>query len=65
MYLDYSKLPFDTHGEPEPPVLLLKTAHEAPIGVIPGAYNIELSVKFAEPSELTFDVPAVIDGKRN
>lgn len=65
MYLDYSKLPFDAHGDPEPPVLLLKTAHEAPIGVIPGAYNIELSVKFAEPSELAFDVPAVIDGKRN
>ena len=37
MYLDYSKLPFDAHGAPEPPVLLLKTAHEAAIGVIPAA----------------------------
>lgn len=55
MYLDYSKLAFDKNGTPETPTLVLKTMHEETIGVIPGVYNLKLSVKFAEPSEMTFD----------
>ena len=65
MYLDYSKLAFDKNGTPETPTLVLKTMHEETIGVIPGVYNLKLSVKFAEPSEMTFDVPAILDGKKN
>lgn len=65
MYLDYSKLAFDKNGTPETPTLVLKTMHEETIGVIPGVYNLKLSIKFAEPSEMTFDVPAILDGERN
>ena len=65
MYLDYSKLAFDKNGTPETPTLVLKTMHEETIGVIPGVYNLKLSVKFAEPSEMTFDVPAILDGEKN
>lgn len=65
MYLDYSKLAFDKDGNPETPVLVLKTMGEDVIGPIPGAYNLTLNIKFAEPSEISFDVPAVIDGERN
>ena len=60
MYLDYSKLAFDKNGTPETPTLVLKTMHEETIGVIPGVYNLKLSVKFAEPSEMTFDVPSLM-----
>lgn len=35
------------------------------IGVIPGVHNLKAHIKFSEPSELTFDVPAVIDGEPN
>lgn len=35
------------------------------IGVIPGVHNLKAHIKFSEPSELTFDVPAVIDGEAN
>lgn len=65
MYLDYSKLVFDKDGTPEAPTLVLKTMHEETIGTIPGIYNLKISVKFAEPSEMSFDVPAVLDGERN
>ena len=65
MYLDYSKLAFDKNGTPETPTLVLKTMHEETIGVIPGVYDLKLSVKFAEPSEMTFDVPAILDGEKN
>ena len=65
MYLDYSKLSFDADGNPEMPVLLLQTMSEDTIGVIPGVFNLQLRIKFSEPSEISFDVPAVIDGKPN
>lgn len=65
MYLNYSKLKFNIDGIPETPELVLKTMHEETIGVISGAHNIKLKVKFAEPSEIEFDVPAVIAGERN
>ena len=65
MYLDYSKLAFDKNGTPETPTLVLKTMHEETVGVIPGVYNLKLSIKFAEPSEMTFDVPAILDGEKN
>lgn len=65
MYLDYSKLEFDQNGMPEHPVLVLKTMHGDTIGPITGAYNLKMSIKFSEPSEMEFDVPAMIDGRRN
>lgn len=65
MHLDYSKLELDENGVPLSPTLVLKTMHGETIGTVAEAYNIKISVKFAEPSEMSFDVPAVIDGERN
>lgn len=65
MYLDYSKLEFDTDGIPEMPELVLKTMSEEKIGTIPGVHNLKLNVKFSEPSEMDFDVPSVLDGEPN
>ena len=65
MYLDYSKIEFDRDGNPEMPELMLKTLSDKVIGVIPGAHKLKLNIKFSEPSEISFDVPAVIDGVEN
>lgn len=65
MYLDYSKLPVDTNGNPETPELMLRTLHGEAIGVIHGAHNLKMNIKFVEPSEITFDVPSLIDGVEN
>lgn len=65
MYLDYSKLEFDADGLPETPQLVLKTLGDKMVGVIPGVHNLRLNIKFSEPSEITFDIPAVIDGEPN
>ena len=65
MYLDYSKLQFDSNGIPETPELVLKTMSNEVIGTIPGVSNLKLNIKFAEPSEISFDVAAVVDGEEN
>ncbi len=65
MYLDYSKLEFDRDGLPETPQLVLKTLGDHMIGTIPGVYNLRLNIKFAEPSEISFDIPSVLDGVKN
>lgn len=65
MYLDYSKIKFDTYGRPETPTLLLKTMSGESVGTIPGVSNLHLSVKFSEPSEMSFDVAAKLDGEPN
>lgn len=65
MYLDYSKLEFDRDGNPETPELVLKTLCDKVIGVIPGVHNLKMNIKYSEPSEITFDVPAKIDGADN
>lgn len=65
MYLDYSKIEFDRDGNPEMPELMLKTLSDKVIGVIPGVHKLKLNIKFSEPSEISFDVPAVIDGVEN
>lgn len=65
MYLDYSKLEFDQYGRPEVPVLMLKTLSEDAIGSLSGVHNLKLNIKFSEPSEISFDLPAVIDGVKN
>ena len=65
MYLDYSKLEFDSNGLPETPELVLKTLGDKMVGVIPGVFNLKLNIKFSEPSEISFDIPSVIDGRPN
>lgn len=65
MYLDYSKLEFDRDGNPEMPELVLKTLGDRVIGVIPGVHNLKLNIKYSEPSEISFDIPAKIDDLDN
>lgn len=65
MYLDYSKLEFDDNGLPETPELVLKTLGDKMVGIIPGVFNLKLNIKFSEPSEISFDIPSVIDGQPN
>lgn len=65
MYLDYSKITFDKNGNPETPDLILKTLGNKMVGIIPGVFNLKINVKFSEPSEISFDIPAKIDGKEN
>lgn len=65
MYLDYSKLEFDGNGLPETPELVLKTLGDKTIGIIPGVFNLRLNIKFSEPSEISFDIPSIIDGQPN
>ncbi len=65
MYLDYSKLAFNADGNPVTPELVLKTMGEETIGIIPGVHNLKLNIKFSEPSEMSFDVPALIDDEPN
>lgn len=65
MILNYANLAFDKDGLPETPVLMLQTLSGTTVGVISGAFNIELDINFVELSELSFDVPAVLDGVRN
>lgn len=65
MYLNYSKLEFDRDGNPETPELVLTTLSDKVIGVIPGAHNLKLHIKYSEPSEISFDVPAKINGEDN
>lgn len=65
MYLDYSKLEFDKYGNPEMPELVLQTLGGKVIGTIPGVHNLKFNIKYSEPSEISFDVPAKIDGEEN
>lgn len=65
MYLDYSKLEFDSNGQPEVPQLVLKTLGDKMVGIIPGVFNLKFNIKFSEPSEISFDIPAIIDGAPN
>lgn len=65
MYLNYSILPTNANGALEPPELVLQTLAGDTIGVIPGVSELKMNVKFAEPSEITFDVASVCDGIEN
>lgn len=65
MYLNYSKLTLNDNGIPETPQLVLQTLNAESIGVIPGVFNLKINVKFSEPSEISFEIPAIIDGEKN
>lgn len=68
MYLDYSKLDFYKDGIPETPEIILKSLSDqsnGSMGIIPGVFNLKFNIKLSEPSEISFDVPAMIDGIPN
>lgn len=62
MYLDYSKLAFDAYGRPEVPELELQALSRETLGVLSNVSNLKLTIKFSEPSELSFDLAKEIDG---
>ena len=65
MKINLSKIKKDPSGRIENPVLLLKTLHEEVISPIYGYYNLKISLKYNDLSEVSFDVPSVIDGIKN
>lgn len=65
MYLDYSKLEFDSNGRPETPELELQTLGGDVIGILAGVANLKMNIKFSEPSEISFDIPAVVGEEPN
>lgn len=65
MYLNYSKLTLNDNGIPETPQLVLQTLNAETIGIIPGVFNLKINVKFSEPSEISFEIPAIIDGEKD
>lgn len=65
MYLNYSSIPFDRSGRVEVPELMLQTPDGKSIGVLPGVSEIKLTVKFAEASELTFQLAQKVNGADN
>lgn len=62
MHLRYKDLASDIYGRPEIPVMTLQTMDRRNIGVISNATPPVLSIKLAEPSEISFDVAAYSDG---
>lgn len=62
MHLTYDKLARDLYGRPEIPVMTLQTMARRTLGTISNATPPKLSIKFSEPSEISFDVAAYSDG---
>ena len=62
MYLNYSKIKNDGFGKPEAPALRLQTKYGRNIGVLSNVANLKITVKYSEPSEITFDIAAYNDG---
>lgn len=57
MYLDYTKIKFDSMGRPEVPGLLLQTMSGTSIGFLDNVVDLKLTIKFSEPSEISFQIP--------
>lgn len=57
MYIDFSKLTRDAYGNLERPTLILKRPHGDIMGVLQNAFNLQLELKYSEPSIATFDYP--------
>lgn len=65
MYLDYAAIPFDKDGRIERPALMLCSLSGDALGVLSGVSNLQLTVKFSEASEMTFDIAKTVDGEEN
>jgi len=62
VYLNYSKIKNDGFGKPEAPLLRLQTKYGRNIGILSNTSNLKITVKYSEPSEISFDVAAYHDG---
>ena len=49
-------------GRPEVPDLLLQTMSGRSIGFLDNVLNLKLTIKFSEPSEISFELPAYNGG---
>ena len=66
MYLDYSKIAFDSTGRVEQPELMLQTKGGRRYGTIPGVSALKINIKLSEPSEISFSVASKLqDGSAN
>ncbi len=62
MILNYKDISFDSDGLVEKPELMLKTLAGDTIGIIPFVSDLRITVKFSEPSEISFTVPRQVNG---
>ena len=65
MFLDYSKIEFESSGRPEVPELQLQTLSRDIIGILGGVSDLRFNIKFSEPSEISFTIPKVLDDGDN
>lgn len=65
MNVDFSSIQHDVLGNLVHPEIVLKTLDEKVIGVIGDYFGLKMELKFIEPSEIQFSVPAYDDGKKN
>lgn len=65
MFLDYAKIKLNKDGQPEQPVLRLRTLAGKELGVIAFASNVKFNINYSELSEIQFDVPYQTDGLLN
>jgi hypothetical protein len=65
MFLDYSKIEFESSGRPEMPELQLQTLSRDIIGILGGVSDLRFNIKFSEPSEISFTIPKVLDDGDN
>lgn len=62
MKIDFSKIKRGADGTVEPPVLVLKNLASKSIGTIGSFFDLKISAKYGDVSEMSFSVPAYIDG---
>lgn len=62
MKVDFSKIKFDTYGNVEQPVLILKTLSNDIICPLGNYFNFKPNLKFNSVSEISFDIPAQKEG---
>ena len=62
MYLDYSRL---KSGRVRQPVLRLKSLAGKTLGSIPFVHNLKFDIRYADVSEISFDVPYMCNGMVN
>lgn len=62
MYLDYSRIEFDSYDRPETPQLVLQTLGGTTLGPLSNVMELSFHIKYSELSEMSFKIPAYTDG---
>lgn len=65
MFLDYAKIKLSKDGQPEQPILRLRTLAGKELGVVTFASNVKIEVNYTDLSKIEFDIPYQTDGLLN